>query len=202
MRGPTRYFVGLDLGRPSEPTALAVLGRSTLPRDDPPQSRPGYDLRHLHRFPPGTPYPQILTEVRELLRSSSLAGQAWLLADYTGAGWPVQALFAQGLQTTVTCFYSPVILTISGTVVPNGRAGLAVPKADLVGTLQVLLQTRRLQISRQLDEAATLTRELAAYRPKTKLDPTDAIAWREGAHDDLVLAVGLAAWAGEAALPC
>jgi hypothetical protein len=197
----TRYFVGLDLGRPSEPTALAVLGRPTVTRDHPPQSRPGYLLRHLHRFPPGTPYPQVLTEVRKLLQSSPLAGQTWLLADYTGAGWPVQMLIAQGLQTTVTCSYSPVMLTAGGTGVPAGRGGLAVPKADLVGTLQVLLQTRRLQIANQLEEAATLTRELAAYRPKAKLEPTDAIAWREGAHDDLVLAVGLAAWAGEATLP-
>jgi hypothetical protein len=63
------------------------------------------------------------------------------------------------------------------------------------------LQTRRLKIANQLEDAATLTRELAAYRPKVKLETTDAVAWREGAHDDLVLAVGLAAWAGEAALP-
>jgi hypothetical protein len=143
----------------------------------------------------------VLVGLRDLLKTQELSRQAWLLADYTGAGWPAQRLIAQGLQTQVTCHYSPVILTVNGTVVPNGRAGLAIPKADVVGTLQVLLQTRRLKIANQLEDAATLTRELAAYRPKVKLEPTDAIAWREGAHDDLVLSVGLAAWAGEAALP-
>jgi hypothetical protein len=43
-----------------------------------------------------------------------------------------------------------------------------------------------------------LVRELGSYRAKPVLVAADTpLAWREGAHDDLVLAVALAAWAGE-----
>ena len=185
------FVVGLDVGRPAEPTALAVLALS------PDRQRPPFALRHLQRFPPGTPYPEVLTAVTELLRSQRLAGRTWLLADYTGAGWPVLTLFARSMHSTVTCLFSAVLLTASGTTVPNHRPGLAIPKADVVGVLQVLLQTRRLRVA-ELPETATLVRELAAYRPKVVLSTTDTTTWREGAHDDLVLAVGLAAWGAEA----
>ncbi len=47
--------------------------------------------------------------------------------------------------------------------------------------------------------AATLTRELLAFQVKISAETAhDSYgAWREGAHDDLVLAVALALWAGE-----
>ena len=76
------------------------------------------------------------------------------------------------------------------------------PKRDLVGILQVLLQSRRLRIAGQLPEAAILEQELLCFRAKT---PTagveDAEAWRERPHDDLVLAVALACWLGDWATP-
>jgi len=65
----------------------------------------------------------------------------------------------------------------------------------------VLLQNRRLQVARSLPEAPLLLRELEDFRMKMTTRPESFEAWREGHHDDLVLAVGLAAWAGEQALP-
>jgi hypothetical protein len=73
-----------------------------------------------------------------------------------------------------------------------------VPKRDLVGVLQVLLQTRRLRIASQLPEATILERELLAFRAKTPTSGAEvAEAWRERPHDDLVLAVAFACWLGE-----
>ena len=70
------------------------------------------------------------------------------------------------------------------------------PKRDLVGAVQVLLQNERLKIARQLPEAETLRRELQNFR--VKIDPKTAhdsySHWREKEHDDLVLATALAAW--------
>ncbi len=73
--------------------------------------------------------------------------------------------------------------------------------------LQVLLQTRRLRIAQALPEAAILTKELETFQVKITAAANETFgAWREGQHDDLVLATGLAAWAGEKALcgegPC
>ena len=76
------------------------------------------------------------------------------------------------------------------------------PKKELVASLQVLLQTRRLKVAKTLPEAATLVRELETFRVKVTEAANETFgAWREGQHDDLVLAVALAAWMGERCLP-
>jgi hypothetical protein len=70
-----------------------------------------------------------------------------------------------------------------------------VPKRDVASTIAVLLQTGRLRIARGLKESETLLRELINFRVKISLSGHDTYeAWREQEHDDLVLAVGLAAW--------
>jgi hypothetical protein len=72
-----------------------------------------------------------------------------------------------------------------------------VPKKELVSTLQVLMQAGRLTIA-NLPERETLVQELLAFRVKVTVSANETFeAWRERDHDDLVLAVALAAWAGE-----
>ena len=79
---------------------------------------------------------------------------------------------------------------------------LHVPKKELIGTLQLLLQTRRLQVARSLTDAAVLMKELENYRIKVTAARNETFeSWREGQHDDLALAVAMAAWLGEQALP-
>ena len=83
---------------------------------------------------------------------------------------------------------------------PDGRGGWLVPRAVLVSTLQVLLQSRRLQVAGSLAEAAVLARELQNFRAKISTPATGdplLAGWREGQNDDLVLAVAIAAWEGE-----
>jgi len=62
--------------------------------------------------------------------------------------------------------------------------------------VQVLLQNKRLKIASTLSEAATLKKELLNFR--VKVDPATAHDsyehWRDGDHDDLVLAVAMACW--------
>jgi hypothetical protein len=54
---------------------------------------------------------------------------------------------------------------------------------------------------RELPEAQVLVQELQTFRMRPALATTKVeIAWREQDHDDLVLALGLAAWLGETAL--
>jgi hypothetical protein len=68
------------------------------------------------------------------------------------------------------------------------------PKKDLVTGLQVVLQGRRSQIARSLPEAATLVRELSSFQVKASAATEELVPWREGTHDDLVLAAAEAAW--------
>jgi hypothetical protein len=70
-----------------------------------------------------------------------------------------------------------------------------VPKRNLVSTVQVYLQSGRLKIAGKLPEADTLARELQNFQVKINDNAHDSYgAWREGTHDDLVLAVALALW--------
>jgi hypothetical protein len=71
-----------------------------------------------------------------------------------------------------------------------------------VSVVQVLLQAERLKIASSLKEASTLTAELLAFKVSISLKRHDSYGndvgpWRENPHDDLVLAVALAAWYGE-----
>ena len=72
------------------------------------------------------------------------------------------------------------------------------PKRDLVSVLQVLTQEGRLEGSGQLANAALLRQELLSFRVRITEALRDVFgAWREGEHDDMVIAVALACWAGE-----
>jgi hypothetical protein len=62
----------------------------------------------------------------------------------------------------------------------------------------VLLQTKRLKIPTHLPEAQTLLKKMTNFQVRISQAGHDSYgAWREGTHDDLLLAVALACWAAE-----
>jgi hypothetical protein len=186
-----RYWLGLDLGQLQDYSALAVLERLG-PTAAVTERR--YHARHLERLPLNTPYPAIVKRVGALLNTSPLRGCTELVVDATGVGRPVIDMLKQAQLR-------PMAVTITaGDAVTREGAEWHVPKRDLIGQLQVLLQTQRLVVADALPEAATLVRELLGYQMKITLAGHDTYgAWREGTHDDLVLALAIAAWAGEQA---
>jgi hypothetical protein len=73
-----------------------------------------------------------------------------------------------------------------------------VPKRDLVAMVKVLLQSGRLRIASALPGAEVLVQELLGFQVRITASANDVYgAWREGQHDDLVLAVALTCWFGE-----
>jgi hypothetical protein len=198
----TSYFIGLDLAQPNEFTALAVLERPSVPHQDSYTRRdPVYALRHLQRFPLGTAYPEVIRCIRDLLRTQALHGSV-LVVDQTGVGRAVVNMVAAGLKGGVDCLFVPATISAGQDVTLGTTGRLFVPKKELIGTLQVLLQTRRLQIARSLPDAALLLKELENFRMKVNVARDDTLeAWREGRHDDLIFAVALAAWVGQLAIP-
>lgn len=197
----TRYFLGLDVGQSTDYTALAVLERPRVQVSDPSTSRrPVYAMRHLQRFSPGTHYPEITQVIFDLLQSESLSG-SMLVVDETGVGAAVVDLFVDALQHQVNCHFCRVLIT-NGHEIQNSTGVMQVPKKELVSTLQVLLHTRRLQISRSSPDVDVFVKELENFRMKVPLVGTDTMeAWREQPHDDLIFAAAIAAWIGEQALP-
>ena len=188
---PTPFIVGLDLGQAQDPTALAVVERS--------QASDGviYAARHLQRWPLRTAYTEIVRDVTTLLQRPPLrSATAALVVDATGVGAAVMDLFrAESLGADDLV---PVTITAGADAQKDEEGGWRVPKRDLVGVVQVLLQNQRLRIAAALPEAETLLRELEGFRVRVSAAGHDTYgAWRDGTHDDLVLAVALACWYGE-----
>jgi hypothetical protein len=157
---------------------------------------PRYDVRHIQRWPLGTSYPAIVTDVLTMLRAEPLAGSK-LVVDGTGVGRSVVDLLKPLGGRMV-----PVTITAGSQITLPSETDeyWHVPKKDLVGVVQTLLQSRRLWFAAGLLEVETLTRELLNFRMKiTAAANATFEAWREQAHDDLVLALALALWFEEKA---
>jgi hypothetical protein len=211
------YYLGLDLGQSADYTALAIIeepvwlaGQWLSPasmdrsyygylqdmarqRGRPPN--PPLSIRHLERFELGTRYPEIVEQVKEIAYTPPLVGlPAVLLVDKTGVGAAVLDAFEHsGIRPTAITIHGGSALSFDP---GRRRRGFRVPKRDLVTAVQVLLQTGRLKVAAGLQEAETLKSELLNFR--VKVDPRTAHDsyehWREGDHDDLVLATAMACW--------
>jgi len=110
----------------------------------------------------------------------------------TGVGRPVVDMLKRIDQIVY-----PVMIT-AGSLAHQTDGVDHVPKCELVSVLQVLLQNQRLRFAASLPEIQTLVDEMLSFRVKISLANHELYgAWREGEHDDLVLAVAMAAWKGE-----
>lgn len=188
------YWAGLDLGPTGQFTGLAVLERRGkvnqygLVRDS------TYAVRHLARFPPNTPYGDIKAAVQGVFAEPGLKG-GHLVVDQTAVGRAVFELFRDGLRSVNV---RAVSVTAGSAAQIDDLGTWQVPKKDLVGNMQVLLQGRRLKVAPTLELAPTLVTELQQFQLKAVPISADAlIEWRERPHDDLVLAVAVAAWLAE-----
>lgn len=209
------FNIGLDLGQASDYTALAIVETVNVPVGEPrtvfkrteytaieehvQDTRIEYQLRHLERPELGTPYPAIVKHVSTLVEGAPLNGDGCLVIDRTGVGRPVVDLFRDAnLRTKIV----PVTIT-GGDSVSWEHGGYRVPKRDLVTALQVLFQQQQFKIASGLPHTETLIAEILNFKAKISLSGHDSYEaggsgvageWRDGAHDDLVLAAALACW--------
>jgi hypothetical protein len=141
---------------------------------------------HLERIPLGTSYVGVVQHVARLLHRLPTGTE--LAIDFTGVGRPVADMFgAAGLSPTLVLITGGSSETYDGGIV-------AVPKLSLISRLQALLHEGRLKIHRDLAEAPTLVRELQDFRVEFTAGGAITFSARVGKHDDLVLALAIAAW--------
>jgi hypothetical protein len=185
-----RYYVGLDLGQAADYTALAIVEQRTV------DGRMFYDVRHLKRWPVCTSYPAIARDVCRMIENDPLKG-CMMAIDQTGVGRTIVDTFRQ-LESFADI--RAITLTLGQTVHWNNRSQY-VPKLELAGVMQTLLQTKRLRFAKR-PETEELVKELQTFRvrpPAIRADDFDT--WRDRAHDDLFLAVAMACWLGEKCPP-
>jgi hypothetical protein len=151
-----------------------------------------FQVGHLERLPLGTTYPAIVSHVGRLL--GKLPAGTELVIDYTGVGRPIYDMF-------IYSGISPVgVMITAGTAETQVGQIFGVPKLILVSRLQALLHERRLKIQRELPEADTLVRELQDFRVEFTAAGNLTFNARQGRHDDLVLALAIAAWRAHGAI--
>ena len=205
----SKFIFGLDLGQANDYTGLVIAERlqawkscvrgvtdqdPVIVRDWMPTTEldePIYHVRHIERMKLGTPYPEVIKRVQELITSQEVAGKYMLIVDYTGVGRPV---FDMALKAGLEA----VGATITGgdAITCKGRQ-VRVAKRVLVSTVMAVMQTGRLKFAEGMHGAGALKDELLNFRVKITDSANDIYSAREGAHDDLVIALALALFAGE-----
>ena len=189
------FAVGIDIGQAHDPTAIAIVSRVTTEATNPqlkaanPEPHPRYEVQHLERLRLGMPYPAQVDHLEAMLTKPPLNRLGpRVLVDYTGVGRPVFDMFAG----------RHALRRAQGVVITGGRdttrhgPGWSVPKGELVSKLQALLHSGHLRIAASLPEAPVLLRELQDFRVRFSDAGNATFNAREGAHDDLVLALALA----------
>lgn len=197
-----RRIIGLDLGKAVDYTALCVLDWLARPGAT---YRPTYHVPALKRWPLGTPYTVIAAWLVKFFLAPDDARRGEpppiLVVDATGVG----AAVVEIIRTALGDALAPGFL-VSITITAGSAATLAVDKpgcwrvakSQLASVLVMLWQCRRLEIAVELPEAATLIKEAQSFTVKVTPAGNETYeSWREGEHDDLVLALGLGCWAAE-----
>lgn len=211
-----RVTFGVDVGKMSDPAAIVVSELAWRPT--PPsvwvEGMDRYEdhhlVRHIERVPLGTSYPELAeliakraNQVQNLVRAANMRNKAgWLVqeeyaemklyVDATGVGQPVvDILQTSGVACTGVYFrqgeWRVEKLDVRGKPVRVVSLG----KAYMVSRLQVLLSTGRIHLPDN-EEARALARELKDYEIRVNDRANEQMgAFRIGAHDDLVVALGL-----------
>src|SRR5919112_3625553 len=179
--------VGVDIGQRRDPTAIAVVEQQHR------GSEIHHIARHLERLPLGTPYPAVAERVAAVVQGvhAATSGKApTLYVDATGVGTPiVDTLKAAGVGDLARLM---AVYFTHGDRRKVERGEVKLGKAWLVSRMQALLQSGLLHLPRTA-EAEVLGKELLDYEIRVTQDANDRYgAFRVGAHDDLVTAVGLA----------
>lgn len=215
-----RLIVSVDLGQTVDPTAIAILEVQTRRNlhdqfwrtgiesaDNPHPPRDWYDknsqlkfgtapasmiLKHLERLPMRMPYPAQMDHVAGLLRRLPKGHYGPdLLFDMTGVGRPVVDMARRsGLR--------PIGVTITAGQAqgrdPESYDDWRVAKLLLVSRLQAAMHEKILFVPATLSDAKALVQELQDFRATINDTGYARFGAREGAHDDLVLAVAIAVW--------
>lgn len=195
-----KWFVGVDLGQSTDPTAICVLNHRVVPfakwipnekTKTTRQERTEYfDVRHLERLPLGMSYPQQIQHVANLLARPPLnLLKPKLVIDETGVGRPVGDMFdVAGL------YPNRITITAGLEVTQHGARTWHVPKGMLISNLEARSHPGELRIAAAATDAGALKDEMKDFKRKVSEAGRATYSARVGAHDDLVLAVAIALW--------
>lgn len=185
------HIFGLDLGQAQDFSALAMLEQSRQGES----ATARYGVVHLHRWQLNTSYPQVVSDVAAMVLAPGVQNVC-LAIDATGVGRPIVDLF---VQADLPAAIYPVLITAGNAAKRADDGYYHVAKQILVATMRSLGDRGLIQFSKDLQLTPTVKKETRTFTAKITNagNETFAADWREGEHDDLVLATAIAAWVGE-----
>lgn len=205
-----KIVVGVDLGQSKDPTSIAVVervrlvvpdylvdelqlsqpGRARLIEMRRELPRPDFNLRLLEQAPLGESYPAQAQRIKRIVGRPQIAEHdPRIFMDFTGVGRPMYDIMRQERVPRLV----PVTITFQGSGT-NEAGGRTVAKLDLISRLQALMHNGSLHMPDTLPLAKLFRRELIDFRVSYTAVGNATFGAREGAHDDLVLAVALAVY--------
>lgn len=206
---PLPAYVGVDLGQSRDYSAIAVVQQTA-------KAPNRYDLTYLHRWRPKR-YQEVPPVVRAVVDPLRKHVTVWhggghlaieqaavdVIVDRTGVGRPVGDLMSETDLGGATLQLATI--TSGDTVSQDPDGAWKVPKRDLVSSITLAIENGVLRIAEGLPLAETLVAELINFRPKISASGHASFGaatdWREGSHDDLLLATSMAIWFAERPKP-
>lgn len=182
MRDIQHYFLGLDLGKDRDFSAIAVMVHS---------AEGALDLVTLIRLPLGTEYLDVFQRLLHLVTrifGCSPSCRLHVILDAAGPG-QVAAEFLRRRRPDLEI--TPALLSAAAAprALKNGK--VTIPRHAVLANLRGLLESGVLRIAGGLALGPALEAELAAIRSRG----------RQAAHDDLAVAAALAAWQAVSVVP-
>jgi hypothetical protein len=116
--------------------------------------------------------------------------------DVTGIGRATFDLLQEAITTSNTRILA-VTLTAGSETKREGQE-LHIPKQDLIDNLRRVMEEHKLEVPSSSREFRTLTSELRTFLGRKESATSLTTGARQGAHDDLVIAISLAAYGASA----
>lgn len=197
MTGP-KYSICLDVGAEQDHSVFTVLERKHHMKpelahrynENDTIGLPHYNLVFLEQLPLKTSYPAIIERTQDILENPVIKNNNHFLIDASGVGNPLmQMMYSKGL--------APIGVVIVSGLTVNARegGGYNVPKRDLVTSLQAVMNSRRLQIPKNLPNIEQLRSQILNFKMKQKQSGSIGFeAASERVHDDIVMSLAINIW--------
>lgn len=181
------YIIGLDLGQAQDYTALVLIDKQT-----------DIQIKSIKRFPKGTPYTDISDDVNTIIQYR-LGNKCDLVVDYTGVGRAVVDQLRQRKLNPI-----PVSITSGNSMrFVHDSQSYNVPKNDIIAELTTLFERHLIKIpdgmidnidGQEVNYTKLIEDEVLNFQKQTTVNNHEIFNARQGTHDDIVLALGIACW--------
>lgn len=180
------YLIGLDVGQQNDYTVLSII------KITPMVDQLIYGLVYLMKFPLRTSYTNVTRTTASLINKNFINEEYIMIVDYTGVGRPIVDLLREENLSIIAA-------NITSGSTPNwkNRREVSIPKKDIISSLQVVFQSKRIKIAYNIKLFEDIKKEFINFKAKTSNVGRRSFSASGSHHDDIVMSIGLAIWYGE-----